>query len=70
MSDLYRNNLFAIGLLIVGALLAVISVVGYVFNPVLFSSFSWAAVIFIFSIAGYMVYNMKKIANEMKKRKK
>ena len=66
MAELYKNSWFAIGLLITGALLAIISVVGVAFNPTLFSSFSLAVFAIIFSIAGYMVYNIKKIADEMK----
>ena len=66
MAELYKNSWFAIGLLITGALLAIISVVGFAYNPALFSSFSFAVFGVIFSIAGYMIYNIKKIADEMK----
>ena len=66
MAELYKNSWFAIGLLITGAILAIISVVGFAYNPALFSSFSLAVFGVIFSIAGYMIYNIKKIADEMK----
>ncbi len=66
MAELYKNSWFAIGLLITGALLSIISVVGFAYNPGLFSSFSLMVFGLIFSIAGYMVYNIKKIADEMK----
>ena len=68
MSHLYRNNSFALGLLFAGAMLAVISVVGVAYSPGLFSSFSWGVFAVIFSIAGYMLYNIKKLSSEMKKR--
>jgi len=70
MVHLYKNNWVAIGLLITGILLAVISVVGYIFNPSLFSSFSWLVFGVIISIASYMLYNIKKIRDEMKHSKK
>ena len=70
MSDLYKNNWFAIGLLLTGALLAVITVVGYFFNPALFSSFSLAVLLVIISIASYMIYNIRKLSEELKTRKK
>jgi len=65
MAELYKNSWFAVGLFITGALLAIISVVGFAFNPVLFSSFSLAVFVVIISIAGYMIYNIKKISDEM-----
>ena len=68
MSDLYKNNWFAIGLLLTGALLAIINVVGFLFNPALFSSFSVVVFSVIISIASYMVYNMKKLSEELKPR--
>ena len=66
MSHLYKNSYFALGLLFAGAMLAVISVVGVAFNPDLFSSFSWGVFAIIFSIAGYMLYNIRKLSSEMK----
>jgi len=70
MSDLYKNNTFAFGLLMTGALLAIIGVVGYLFNPVLFSSFNIAVFVVVISIASYMLYNIKKISDEIKSTKK
>ena len=66
LSELHKNNWFAIGLLITGAILAVIAGVGYVFNRSLFTSFSWIVFSFIGAIALYMLYNIKKIFNEIK----
>jgi len=68
MSHLYRNSYFALGLLFAGAMLAVISVVGFAYNPGLFSSFSWGVFALIFSIAGYMIYNIKRLSSEMKQK--
>ena len=70
MVHLYKNNWFAIGLLMTGIFLAVITVVGFIFNPSLFSSFSWLVFGVIISIASYMLYNIKKIRDEMKHSKK
>ena len=69
MSDLYKNNWFAVGLLFIGLLLTVISVVGMSYNPALFSSFSLIVFIVILSIAGYLIYTIKKIADETITRK-
>lgn len=66
-SDLYTSNWFAIGLLLVGVVLAIINVAGYLVNPVLFSSFSWLVFSFIFIIAAYMLYNIRRIINEKNK---
>ena len=66
MSQLYRNSYFALGLLFAGAMLAVISVVGVAYNPGLSSSFSWGVFALVFSIAGYMLYNIKRLTSEMK----
>ncbi len=63
---IFENNWFAIGLFVIGSFLAIISVLGYVFNPLLFSSFSWAVFLIIVSIAVYMLYNIFILANEMK----
>ncbi|MHA1292847.1 MAG: hypothetical protein ACTSQJ_09295 [Promethearchaeota archaeon] len=70
MSQLYKNNWFAFGLLITSALLSIIAVTLYLYNPLIFSSFSFIVFAFIISIAGYMLYNIKKIANEVKNLKK
>ncbi|MHA1147183.1 MAG: hypothetical protein ACTSR8_02960 [Promethearchaeota archaeon] len=66
MAELYKNNWFGIGLLISVSLLAIISVLGYVLNPALFSSFSLVVFLVILSVAGYMLYNIKKLAEEIK----
>ena len=66
MAELYKNNWFGIGLLISVSVLAIISVLGYLLNPLLFSSFSLAVFLVILSVAGYMLYNIKKIADEIK----
>ncbi len=70
LSELEKNNWFVIGLFITGAFLAVITVVGLIFNPLLFSSFSYVVLGVIISIAGYMIYNIKKINDEIKKSKR
>ncbi len=70
MSHLYKNNIFAMALLGAGALLTIIAIVGVAFNPILFSSFSWMTFGVISSIAGYMLYNIKKIYNDTKPDKK
>lgn len=69
LSELHKSNWFAIGLLITGAILAVIAGVGYVFNRSLFTSFSWIVFSFIGVIALYMLYNIKKILDEIKRSK-
>lgn len=70
MSELQNSNWFAIGLLVIGSILAVISVVGYSFNPIMFSSFSILVFVVISSIASYMLYNMIKIYQEIKKNRR
>lgn len=67
MSHLHKSNWFAMGLLLTGGLLAVISIVGFAFNSYIFGSFSWVLIGFLVSIAFYLMYNIKKIADEMKK---
>lgn len=66
MAELYKSNMFGIGLLISVSVLAIISVLGYLLNPVLFGSFSLIVFLVILSVAGYMLYNIKKIADEIK----
>ena len=66
MAELYKNSWFAIGLLITRTVLVIICVVGYDYNPEFYSSFSLVVFGVIFSIAGYMIYNIKKITDEMK----
>jgi FtsH-binding integral membrane protein len=66
MTQLYKSNWVAIGLLLTGVLLVLVSVVGYIFNPRLFSSFSWLVFGVIISLAGYILYNIKKIFDEIK----
>ena len=70
MSQLYKSNMFALGLLLIGAILAVINVVGYAVNPNLFTSFSIVVTGVIASIAAFMLYNIKKISDEMNSRRK
>lgn len=67
MSHLHKSNWFAVGLLITGGILAVISIVGFIFNSYVFASFSWMLIGFLVSIAFYVMYNVKKIADEMLK---
>ncbi len=64
------RNWFLIGLLFTGGLLAIISLVGLTFNPDLFMSFSWFVVGFLVTIAVYMLYNFKKLSDEIKEKKK
>lgn len=66
MSQLYKNSYFALGLLFSGAMMAVISVVGFTYNPGLFSTFSWTVFALVFSIAGYMLYNIRRLTSEVK----
>lgn len=70
MSELYENNWVAIGLFMIVAILSVIGVVGYTFNPSVFASFSLVVFSLIISIAGYMVYNIIKIYQEIKNTRK
>ena len=65
MSHLHKSNWFAVGLLITGGILSVISIVGFIFNSYFFASFSWMLIGFLVSIAFYVMYNVKKIADEM-----
>ena len=67
LSELERSNWLIIALLITGGILAVIAGVGYAVNPRLFSTFSWLVFIVIVSIATYMLYNMKRILDEIHK---
>ena len=70
MAHFYKSNWVAISLLLTGALLVVVNFVGYIFNPHLFSSFSWLVVGVLISIAGYILYNVKKISDEIKSSEK
>ena len=65
---LQKNSWFAIGLLLVGTLLAIRTVVGMAFNPDEFMSFSLPVIILIVSIAIYMIVEILMISKEIKKK--
>jgi uncharacterized membrane protein YbhN (UPF0104 family) len=69
LSELHRSNMLVIALLITSAILAIIAGVGYAANPQLFSSFSWIVFLVVVAIAIYMLVNIKKIFDELKRSK-
>ena len=69
VSELHKSNMLVIALLITSAILAIIAGVGYAANPHLFSSFSWLVFLVIIAIAIYMLINIKKIFDELKRSK-
>jgi len=66
ISEFRESNRFALILLLTGAILAVIAGVGIIFNRSLFTSFSWIIFAFVGIIAIYMIYNVKKILDEIR----
>ena len=68
MTNFRKTYLFAYSLLLTAAILAFIAIVGLIYNPQLFASFSWFVVIFIALIAIYLLYNIKKLTEEMNKK--
>ena len=66
LAELYKNNWFAIGLLVTGALITLITFAGLLYNPDLFSSYTVISLSVICAIASYMLYNIKKLSKEVK----